>query len=269
MANKFMNEIKKETQAAVQAAVEAQAKTINDLNNKIIEETTPNTIVETVSDVKSGAYYAVKNEDNDKVGVSGNCMSKVVTINGNKCYVCGYSEQELAEDEAYIRLQLQRGDVSLHKFFGFYVSGRYAMQIVTIGGQPVLTVGKTEQDRVDDEMKARICYAKMRKTSLSDVFTAEDLIEAGLNPTKEFEKYGARYMYFADQKCARDFDGVKVADISDITDTLSVDTAIELLKGRIPEPQEDEYDYDCDEDYDDYDDDDYEDETYDVLVFVK
>ena len=256
MANRFTENMNKEAKANEQAIVEAKAKEIKEANKKLIEDTTPNTIVETVKDVENGDYHMVRTEEGNPVDVAGNCESKVVTINGCKCYVCGSTPEELKEDADYIRLCIARGDVNLPTFCGFKLSGRYITKQVELGGVPVLTVGHTEEERVEDETKARICYAKLRKGSRMDVLTAEELIEAGLKPTKEFEKDGYRYIYFADQKCARTFDGEKVADISDIKDKLSVDTAIELLKARIETPcyEDEDYDYDEDEGDDCYDD---------------
>ena len=255
MANRFTENMNKEAKANEQAIIEVKAKEIKEANKKLIEDTTPNTIVETVEDVKNGDYHMVRTEEGNPVDVAGNCESKVVTINGYKCYVCGSTPEELKEDADYIRLCLARGDINLPTFMGFTLSGRYITSVVNIGGTPCLTKGHTEEERAEDELKARICYAKLRKGSRMDVLTAEELIEAGLKPTKEFEKDGYRYIYFADQKCARTFDGEKVADISDIKDKLSTDTAIELLKARIETPcyedEEDDYDYcyeDCDGD---------------------
>lgn len=233
MANRFVEEIKKEVRESEQAAIEARAREINEANQRLIEETTPNTIVETVKDVESGDYHMVKTEEGNLVDVAGNCADKIININGRACYICGKTPKELAEDENHIRLALARGDVNLPKFGPYTISGRYITKTVRIGWTPVLTYGHTEEERVEDEMKARICYAKLRKGSRMDVLTAEELIEAGLKPTKEFEKDNRRYIYFADQKCARTFEGEKVADISDIKDRLSIDTAIELLKARI------------------------------------
>lgn len=253
MANKFMNAMNNEAKVAAEKELAKKAAEIKEANKQFVENITPNTIVETTEDVKKGDYYMTKDENGNKRVVSGNLKSKVVVIKGKTCYVTGATAEELEEDEAYIRLALERGDVKLPVELGFTVSGRYIAKIVTIGCMPTYTVGRTEIERAEDEIKARICYAKLRKTGLGDVATAEDLVEAGLNPTKEFEKDGYRYIYFADQKCARDFSGEKVADISDVTDQLSVDIAIELLKGRIETPR---YDYDEDDDYDDYDEDD-------------
>ena len=234
MANKFIKEMDKEVKVAEEQKIAEQAEAINKANRELHENTPANTIVETVKDVKAGDYYMTKDENGNNIDISGNCVSKVVTISGRRCYVCGSTPEELKEDADYIRLALSRGDVGLPTAFGFTLSGRYIAQIVNIFGQQVLTVGHTEEERKEDEIKARICYAKLRKGCAGyDVATAEDLIEAGLKPTKEFEKDGYRYIYFADQKCARDFEGAKVADISDITDKLGVDTAIELLKARI------------------------------------
>ena len=249
MANKFIEEMNKEVKAVEEQKIKEQAEEINKANKELHENTPANTIVETIEDVKTGDYYITKDENGNNIDISGNCMSKVITINGRRCYVCGSTEEELKEDADFIRLSLAKGDIGLPMAFGFTLSGRYITQIVNIFGQQVLTVGHTEEERKEDEIKARICYAKLRKGyARYDVATAEDLIEAGLRPTKEFEKGGYRYIYFADQKCARDFEGIKVADISDITDKLSVDTAIELLKARIETPV-------YDDDYDDYDED--------------
>lgn len=233
MANRFMKEIEKENKANEQAIIDARAAEIREENEKLIEETIPNTIVETVGDVKRGDYHMVRTEDGDPVDVGGNCASKIVNINGYQCYVCGSTEEELKQDIDYIRLALARGDVALPQFYGYLISGRYITKVVSIYGVPVLTWGHTEKERAEDEIKARICYARLRNGSRWDVLTAEELVEAGLNPTKEFEKNGVRYIYFADQSCARTYDGVKVADISDIKERLSVDVAIELLKARI------------------------------------
>lgn len=262
MANRFANEMKRESEVLEQQKMEAMVLEIETSNKKIIEDATPNTIIETVKDVKDGNYYSVKSDKDVFCGVSGNCVSKVVNINGKMCYVCGSNDKELAEDEEYIRLLLARGDVNVPNFYGFYVSGKYVMQIVNINGNYALTVGRNEEERKEDEIKARICQAKLRNTGFGDVMTAKELIEAGLNPTKEFEKDGYRYIYFEDQKCARGFDGKKVADISDIKDKLSVDTAVELLMGRIQTPICDDYDED---DYDeDYEDEDYDEDDYDI-----
>ena len=252
MANKFIKEMDKEVKVVEEQKIKEQAEAINKANRELHENTPVNTIVETIKDVKTGDYYITKDENGNRIDISGNCTSKVITINGRRCYVCGSTSEELKEDADFIRLSLAKGNVSLPMAFGYTLSGRYIAQIVNIFGQQVLTVGHTEEERKEDEVKARICYAKLRKGyARYDVATAEDLIEAGLRPTKEFEKDGYRYIYFADQKCARDFEGVKVADISDVTDKLSVDTAIELLKARIETPVLDD-DYD---DYDDYDED--------------
>lgn len=233
MANRFMKEIDKENKANEQAIIEAQAAEVRELNKKLIEETEPNTIIETVRDVKNGAYHMVRTEDGNPVDIGGNCTSKIVNINRHQCYVCGSTETELEQDITYVRLALARGDIALPKFCGYIISGRYITKVVYIYNMPVLTWGHTEEERAEDELKARICYAKLRNGSRWDVLTAEELIEAGLKPTKEFEKNGNRYIYFADQNCARTYDGVKVADISDIKEKLSVDVAIELLKARI------------------------------------
>lgn len=233
MANRFMKEIEKENKANEQAIIDAKAAEIREANKKLIEETEPNTIIETVSDVKKGEYHMVKTENGDPVDIGGNCKSKIVNINGHQCYVCGATEAELKQDIDYIRLALARRDMALPQFCGYLISGRYITKVVYIYGAPVLTWGHTEEERAEDEIKARICYAKLRNGSRWDVLTAEELIEAGLKPTKEFEKNGTRYIYFADQSCARTYSGVKVADISDIKDKLSVDVAIELLKARI------------------------------------
>ena len=263
MANRFANEMRKETEALEQQKMEAMVLEIETANKKIVEDTTPNTVVETVKDVKNGDYYTNRLDDGMCCGVSGNCISKVVNINGKMCYVCGANDKELAEDEEHIKLLLARGDVNVPNFYNFYVSGRYIMQVVNINGNYALTIGRNEEERKEDEVKARICQAKLRKTGFGDVLTAEELVEVGLTPTEEFEKDGYRYIYFEDQKCARDFDGKKVADISDIKDKLSVDTAVELLKGRIQTPvyedcDEDDYDDDYDYYYDDDGDDDYD-----------
>lgn len=254
MANRFANEMRRESEVLEQQRTEAMVLEIEAANKKIVEDTTPNTIIETVKDVKDGSYHVTKSNENTFCGVSGNCVSKVVNINGKMCYVCGANDKELAEDEEHIKLLLARGDVNVPNIYGFYISGRYIMQVVNINGNYALTVGRNEEERKEDEIKARICQAKLRNTGFGDVVTAEELIEVGLKPTKEFEKDGYRYIYFEDQKCARSFDGKKVADISDIKDKLSVDTAIELLKGRIQTPVcEDDYDEDYDDDDDDYD----------------
>ena len=254
--NRFMREMNNEVKANEQKAIEAKAQEIKETNQKIIDETNPNTIVETVLDVKNKDYYMAKTEEGNPVDVAGNCESKIVRIGGYQCYVCGSTEKEMKEDEDYIRLALATGDTALPRFFGFIISGRYITKAISILGYPVLTVGHTEEERVEDEIKARICYAKLRKGSHMDVLTAEELIEAGLEPTKEFEKDGYRYIYFADQKCARTFDGIKVADISDIPESLGVETAIELLKSRIQTPQYEENEYDGEEEY-------WDDEEYD------
>lgn len=246
--NKFMNAMENEVKTAKAEEIAKKAQEIREANAQFVKNITPNTIVKTTEDVKKGDYYMTKDERGNKYMVSGNLKSKVVIISGRYCYVTGATDEELKEDENYIRLALARGDIQLPMEFGFTLSGRYVARVVNIYGMPTYTVGKTETDRAEDEIKARICYAKLRKTGLGDVATAEDLVEAGLNPTKEFEKDGYRYIYFADQKCARNFDGEKVADISDIADTLSIDTAIELLKGRIETPR---CDYDEEDDYDD------------------
>lgn len=267
MANRFANEMRKESEVLKQQKIEAMVSEIEIANKKIIEDTTPNTIIETVKDVKDGSYRAVKLDGDVFCGVSGNYISKVVNINGKMCFVCGANDKELAEDEEYIRLLLARGDVNVPNFYGLYVSGRYITQLVNINGNYALTVGRNEEERKEDEIKARICQAKLRNTGFSDITIAEELIEVGLKPTKEFEKDGYRYIYFEDQKCARSFDGEKVADISDIKDKLSVDTAIELLKGRIQTPICEDYDEDCgyeDEDEDDYDEY-YDEDDYDIV----
>jgi hypothetical protein len=263
MANRFANEMKRESEVLKQQKIEAAALEIETANKKIVEDTAPNTIVETVKDVKDGSYRAVKLDGDVFCGVSGNYVSKVVNINGKMCYVCGANDKELAEDEEHIRISLARGDVNVPNFYGLYVSGRYIMQLININGSYALTIGRNEEERKEDEMKARICQAKLRNAGFGDIITAEELIEVGLKPTKEFEKDGYRYIYFEDQKCARSFDGEKVADISDIKDKLSVDTAIELLKGRIQTPIYEDYDED---DYDeDYEDEDYEKDDYDII----
>lgn len=265
MANRFANEMRKENEVLEQQKTEAMVLEIETANKKIIEDTTPNTIVETVKDVKDGSYHVTRSDEDVFCGVSGNCISKVVKINGKMCYVCGANEEELAEDEKHIKLLLTRGDVNVPNFYGFYISGRYIMQVVNINGNYALTVGRNEEERKEDEIKARICQAKLRNTGFGDVRTAEELIEVGLKPTKEFEKDGHRYIYFEDQKCTRSFDGEKVADISDIKDKLSVDTAIELLKGRIQTPICEDYDEDCgyedEDDYDEY----YDEDNYDIV----
>lgn len=267
MANRFANEMKRESEVLEQQKTKAMVSEIEAANKKMVEDITSNTIVETVKDVKNGGYHVTKSDKGDVCGISGNCVSKVVNINGKMCYICGANDKELAEDEKYIKLLLTRSDVKVPNLYGYYISGRYIMQVVNINGNYALTVGRNEEERKEDEIKARICQAKLRNAGFSDVVTAEELIEVGLNPTKEFKKDGYRYIYFEDQKCARNFDGKKVADLSDIKDKLSVDTAIELLKGRIQAPVCEDYDEDdYDEDYDDedYDDEDDEDDDYDI-----
>ena len=53
MANRFTENMNKEIKAQEQVALEARAKEIKEANKKLIEDTTPNTIIETVEDVKT------------------------------------------------------------------------------------------------------------------------------------------------------------------------------------------------------------------------
>lgn len=232
--NAFVSAMNAETTNSHVEELKAKAEAINKENQKLINNTPTNTIIETVEDVKNGAYGLVKDERGNAIDVGGHHIGKVVRIEGRTCYVCGYSEQEVQEDEDYIRLAILRGDVALPSFPGGCISGRYITRVIMIGGQPVLTVGHTEAEREEDEHQARICYAKLRGGNrITTVNTAEELIDAQLEPTKEFEKNGRKYIYFESQKCARTYSGEKVADISDVPDNLDLDLKIEILKGRI------------------------------------
>lgn len=117
--------------------------------------------------------------------------------------------------------------------------GKYIMKDVVIDasrGVHAMTVGKTEEERLEDERAARENYWRTQNLDgpITAAVIARDVKEAGLAPTSQFEYDGRQYLYFREEKCCRDIGtGEKVASLDDIEEPVSDKIAIELLKGRI------------------------------------
>lgn len=257
MKNRFKEALAAEAAANEATIAQNEAEAINRANAELVRDIPVNDIVQTTNDVKQKLVYTTKKEDGSVFGLfsGNNWQQKPFIYNNERCLAMGCTEEEIAEDERAIKVALARGDVNLQRTFAGLISGRYVVKQLNINGVNLLTQGHTEIECAYDEERARIAAAKL-KGRMTDVATAEELIEAELDPTREFEKDGIRYIYFKFSKNARNFDGDEVANLNDITEKLSDDIAIELLKARIVTPTYDEYDeYD---DYNEYDDDEYE-----------
>ena len=246
-----------EAEAARLKAIEEAAEAERKANEELVKDIKPNTIVDTVQDVKD---HVVKTM-NDTCGVAGNAwIDQIFEYHGHRCLAMGQTEEEVLVDRETIELAIARGDVSLPRvMMGLEVSGRYVMKEVRIpGAPPCLTKGHTEAERLEDERKARIAAAKLTGR-MSDVGVAEQLVEAGLNATDELEKNGTRLVVI-DGKDARLFSGELVSSIRDIEAELPKEVANELLVSRADIPEEPEYDEDdLDDAYNDGYDDGYED----------
>lgn len=239
-----------EAEAARIKAIEEAAEAERKANEELVKDIKPNTIVDTVKDVKDHKVKPM----NDTCGVAGNdWIDKIFEYRGHHCLAMGQTEEEVLADREAIELAIARGDVTLPKvMMGLEISGRYVTKEVRIPGAPVcLTKGHTEEERLEDERKARIAAAKLAGGHMSDVRVAKDIVDAGLNATDEIEKNGTR-MVVIDGKDARLFSGELVSSIRDIEAELPREVANELLVSRADIPEEPEYDEDAyDEGYDD------------------
>lgn len=239
-----------EAEAARIKAIEEAAEAERKANEELVKDIKPNTIVDTVQDVKD---HKVKTM-NDAYGIAGNgWIDKVFEYRGHHCLAMGQTDEEVLADREAIELAIARGDVTLPRIMmGLEISGRYVVKAVHIpGAQPCLTHGHTEEERAEDERKARIAAAKLAGGRMSDVRVAKDIVDAGLNATDEIEKNGTRLVVI-DGKDARLFSGELVSSIRDIKAELPREVANELLASRADIPEEPEYDEDAyDEGYDD------------------
>lgn len=238
-----------EAEAARIKAIEEAAEAERKANEELVKDIKPNTIVDTVKDVKDHKVKTI----NDTYGIAGNAwIDKIFEYRGHHCLAMGQTDEEVLADREAIELAIARGDVALPKTrMGLEISGRYVTKEVCIPGIPVcLTKGHTEEERAEDERRARIAAAKLTGR-LSDVSVAEQLVEADLNVTGELEKNGTR-MAVIDGKDVRLFNGKLVASIRDIQAELPREVADELLVSRANIPGRPEHDTNAyDEGYDD------------------
>ncbi|MBR3381020.1 MAG: hypothetical protein IKG72_13100 [Bacillus sp. (in: Bacteria)] len=256
--NPFKKIIREHEENAKMAEINAVADAKEDKIQKILEGVEVGTVEKIMEDLAKHEYHLTLNEEDNPMGISGNTVSKMVNIEGKNFYVCGKDTDELKEDLTHILLGLHTG-VKFQCIAGmFYVSGRYLYRDLPYG---LLCFGKTEKELDEDEILGRKMMKKVFGTEtetgigMSGIITAEDLRDAGLKAV-QFKHKGETYVFVPEMKAAFQLAPLReVADIKDIKTEVNDEIAIELLKGRIVEHVEDNYDED-DEDYDEeeYDD---------------
>lgn len=118
----------------------------------------------------------------------------------------------------------------------FVAGGKYLQKMVLINGMPCMCTGKDEEELEADIQAAKVYAAEHGNSAcrmLKDLTVAEELVEAGLVPNKEFKVGCKTYFIFYKERIAMDSEGNTVADLSDIEDNLSNATIELLLTERV------------------------------------